>query len=70
MEKTLRTANQSALEDAMHIWFTQMRSLGKPISEPLICEVLQMNEKLDGPTDFKASISWLKNIKISHGIRE
>lgn len=69
--KTTRTAKNSALEDAMYIWFTQRRSLGEPISGPLICEkAIQMNEKLGGPTDFKASSGWLKNFKMRHGIRE
>lgn len=69
--KTARSANNKALEDAMYIWFTQRRSLGEPISGPLICEkALQFNEQLNGPRDFKASSGWLKNFKSRHGIRE
>lgn len=53
------------------MWFTQKRSLGEPISGPLLCEkTLQLNKKLDGPSDFKASSGWLTNFKIRHGIRE
>lgn len=69
--KTFRTANNSALEDAMYVWFTQRRSLGEPLSGPLVCEkALQFNEKLGGPADFKASSGWLRNFKLRHGIRE
>lgn len=69
--KTARSANNTALEDAMYMWFTQRRSLGEPMSGPLICEkALQFNEKLNGPKDFKASSGWLKNFKTRHGIRE
>jgi len=69
--KTARPASNKALEDAMYIWFTQKRSLGEPISGPLICEkALQFNEQLNGPKDFKASLGWLNNFKNRHGIRE
>ncbi|KAK9751248.1 Tc5 transposase DNA-binding domain [Popillia japonica] len=69
--KTARPTNNKALEDAMYIWFTQSRSLGEPISGPLICEKgLQFNEQLNGPKDFKASSGWLKDFKNRHGIRE
>lgn len=71
VRKTTRTANDSSLEDAMFLWFSQRRSLGEPVSGPLICEkALYFNEKLGGPSDFKASTGWLKNFKSRHGIRE
>lgn len=64
-------ANNTALEVAMFIWFKQKRSLGEPISGPLICErVLEFNDKLGGPSDFKNSTIWLENFKSKHGIRE
>ena len=66
----IRDSNK-ALEDAMYVWFSQRRSLGEPISGPLICEkALQFNEQLNGPKYFKASSGWLKNFKSRHGIRE
>lgn len=69
--KTARSTNNTALEDAMYMWFTQRRSLGEPISGPLICEkALQFNEQLNRQTDFKASSGWLQNFKFRHGIRE
>ena len=65
------TAKDSKLEDAVYVWFTQKRSMGEPISGPLLCEkALQFNEKLGGSPDFKASSGWLKNSKSRHGIRE
>lgn len=71
MRKTLRTANDFALEDAMYIWFTQKQSLCEPLSGPLVSEkALQFNEMLGGPSDFKASSEWLKNFKVRHGIRQ
>lgn len=71
LRKTIRTANDKSLEDAVYLWFTQRRSLGEPVSGPLICEkALYFNKKLGGSADFKASTGWLKNFKTRHGIRE
>lgn len=71
LRKTTRTAKDSSLEDAVFLWFSQRRSLGEPVSGPLLCEkALYFNEKLGGPADFKASTGWLKNFKSRHGIRE
>lgn len=69
--KTLKPANNMALEDALYLWFTQRRSLGEPISGPLLCEkALDFNQKLNGPLDFKASSGWLSKFKQRHGIRQ
>ncbi|XP_046663125.1 jerky protein homolog-like [Homalodisca vitripennis] len=47
------------------------RTKGEPISGPLLCEkAIQINKKLGGSADFKASTGWLKNFKSRHGIRE
>lgn len=71
LRKTMRTAKDNSLEDAMFLWFSQRRSLGEPISGPLIYEkALYFNEKLGSPADFKASTGWLKNFKSWLGIRE
>lgn len=71
LRKSIRSANDKSLEDAVYLWFTQRRSLGEPVSGPLICEkALYFNEKLGGSADFKASTGWLKNFKSRHGIRE
>ncbi|GFT81914.1 jerky-like protein [Trichonephila clavipes] len=69
--KTLRETNDVVLDRALHLWFSQRRSKGDPISGPLLCEkALIHNEKLGGSADFKASTGWLKMFKSRHGIRE
>lgn len=69
--KTTRTANETTLKDTVYLWFTQRRSLGKPVTGPLICEkALQFHELLGDFTDFKQSTGWLKNVKARHGIQE
>ncbi|GFT95421.1 jerky protein homolog-like [Trichonephila clavipes] len=60
-----------ARRKAFYLWFSQRRSKGDPISNPLLCEnALELNEKLGGSADFKASAGCLKNLKLHHGIRE
>ncbi|XP_069701118.1 uncharacterized protein [Periplaneta americana] len=69
--KTMRDANDSILEQAVYTWFVQRRAKRDPISGPLLCEkALELNKKLGGSSDFKASTGWLKNFKSRHGIRE
>lgn len=69
--KTLRTADNTILEDAVYSWLTERRSIGERISGPLICEkALELNRELNGPSTFKASKGWLKNFKLRHGIRK
>ncbi|XP_015276635.1 PREDICTED: jerky protein homolog-like isoform X1 [Gekko japonicus] len=67
--KTMKCAKNSMLEDALYAWFSHMRSLGEPVSGPLLCEkALEMNRKLNGNPDFKASSGWLARFKSRHGI--
>lgn len=69
--KTMKMANDSALEDAMFLWLTQKWSLEKLISGPLVHEkALEISTKLDSPKDFKTSRGWLKNFNLQHGIRK
>lgn len=69
--KVIKSAKNQELDKAMETWFTQKRSLNEPISGPLVCEkALEMNEKLGGSEDFKASTGWLQKFKSRHGIRE
>lgn len=69
--KVIKKAKNQELDKAMETWFIQKRSLNEPISGPLICEkALEVNEKLGGPEDFKASTGWLQKFKFRHGIRE
>lgn len=68
--KVLKPAQLKLLEDALFMWFVQKRSKGDPITGPLLCEkALDFNEKLGGPSDFKASTGYLRNFKARHGIR-
>ncbi|KAK9685164.1 CENP-B N-terminal DNA-binding domain [Popillia japonica] len=47
--KTMRTAKDATLDDAVFLWFTQRRSVGEPISGPLFCEkALDLNKKNGG----------------------
>ena len=69
----MKGPSNTALEDALSLftWFTQKRSLGQPISGPLLCEkALLFNQELSGNSDFKASNGWLRAFKSRHGIRE
>lgn len=69
--KVMKNAKDKELDDAVSTWFIQRRSLGEPISGPLLCEKsLELNKKLGGSEDFKASAGWLHNFKLRHGIRE
>lgn len=57
--KAMKSAQYKDLDDAVSKWFVQRRSLGEPISGPLLCEkALDLNKKLEGPSDFKASSGW------------
>ncbi len=69
--KTMKSAENEKLEEAVYVWFIQCRSKGDPISGPMVREkALLMNEKLGGAKDFKASHGWLHKFKSRHGIRE
>lgn len=52
--KTLHTAKNSALDDAVYIWLMQRGSLGEPILGPVLCaKALVLKKSLGGPLDFK-----------------
>lgn len=69
--KVMKRAKNQDLEKAMEMWFIQKMSSNEPISGAQICEkALEMNEKLGGPEDFKASTGWLQKFKCRNGIRE
>ena len=70
--KTMKTASNTRLDDALYLWFSQKRSQGIPISGPiLMAKALELNEKLDpNNQQFKASTGWLKNFQSRHGIRQ
>lgn len=69
--KTMRSAKNEALDDALYLWFAQKRSEGIPLSGPLVSEkALVFNQKFNGDPEFKASSGWLERFKNRHGIRE
>lgn len=69
--KTMRKANDTSLEDAVYMWYVQKLSQGEVVTGPLLCEkALELNSKLGGPPDFKASTGWLKNFRSRHGIKQ
>ncbi|GFY19893.1 hypothetical protein TNCV_2145861 [Trichonephila clavipes] len=52
----MREANDVVFDRALYLWFSQRNSKGDPILGPLLCEkALELNEKLGGSADFKAS---------------
>nr|XP_012140925.1 PREDICTED: jerky protein homolog-like [Megachile rotundata] len=69
-KKSMSTAENDHLESAVFLWFLQQRTIGTPITGPILCEkALQLNKKIGGSTNFKASKGWLRNFKARHGIR-
>ena len=69
--KTIKKAENEELDTALYRWFTQQRSLGVPISGPLICaKAIKLNRLMEGDPKFSASIGWLQKFKFRHGIRQ
>jgi len=61
----------SALDKGLYRWFLQMRSLGNPVSGPVLQEkVMVFNNLFNGPKDFHASNGWLHKWKKRHQIRQ
>lgn len=69
--KTMKTASNEALDEAVWIWFAQKRNEGVPVSGHMISEKASwFNEKMNGSENFKASAGWLEGFKKRHGIRQ
>lgn len=70
--KVMKMAESKDLDDAVFKWFLQQRSVGNPLSGPIVvCEKAEMfAEKMEGLSEIKASSGWLRNFKVKHGIRE
>ena len=79
--KVMRQANDNALDEALYLWFVQQRSLGAPVSGPILCEkALQLNAKIHTQEDstsssaadnnFKASKGWLWRFCNRHGMKQ
>lgn len=68
-KKRAPLVEQSDLDQALYLWFRQKRSRGDPVSGPVLKEkALQLNEKLQGSSSFKATDGYLKRFKERHGI--
>ncbi|XP_023214516.1 jerky protein homolog-like [Centruroides sculpturatus] len=68
--KTMKMAENQDLDTAVYMWYVQVRNQGQPITGPLICKkALEINKKLGGNDDFKATNGWLMRFKSRHGIR-
>lgn len=68
--KSMKAATNKDLEDVIFKWFLQQRSLGSPISGPILCEKAKILAEKLGYSSFKASNGWLRNFKSRHGVRE
>lgn len=67
----MKPAKYEELDNAMYQCFIQARSRGIPLSGPIIVtKAAEMNKKLNGDPNFKASIGWLDKFKFHHGIRQ
>ncbi|XP_054744499.1 jerky protein homolog-like [Anastrepha obliqua] len=67
MKKTLN----EKVDEALLLWFNQIRSKGIPLSGQILKEkALFFNEKLGGLKDFKASSGWLYGWQNRHGVKE
>ncbi|XP_057657371.1 jerky protein homolog-like [Diorhabda carinulata] len=53
--KTMKTATNKNLEDAVFKWFLQQRSMGNPISGPILCEKAKILAEKLGYSSFKLS---------------
>ena len=72
--KSLKLVDDGQLDKALYTWFIQQRSIGKPISGPLLQEKAkhfstQLNITETADREFKASTGWLEKFKTRHGIR-
>lgn len=58
------------MEQSLYNWFLQKRSIGDPVTGPMLKEkALEFNALLNGPLNFKASNGFLDKFKKRHNIR-
>ena len=66
--KRLRTAAHTDIEDALLLWFKQARSLGVPVSGPILQLKSRKLASALGHRGFACSTSLLEHFKTRHGI--
>ncbi|GFT10977.1 2-(3-amino-3-carboxypropyl)histidine synthase subunit 2 [Nephila pilipes] len=67
--KTMRTASNRELDQAVYDWYLEKVKNGEPVNGPLICDkALELNKLYSGSPDFKASSGWLQHFKSRHGL--
>ena len=69
VRKRLRTAKHEDIDDAVYIWFQDVRSKNIPISGPLLREKAVEYSRALGHDDFQASVGWLNRFRDRYGIR-
>ena len=69
VRKRLRTAKYENFDDAVFIWFQDVRSKNIPISGPLLREKAVEYSRALGYDDFHASVGWLNRFRDRYGIR-
>lgn len=58
------------LEQALYTWFLQKRSIGKPVTEPMLkSKALEFNELYKGTKNFKGISGFMNEFKTRHNIK-
>lgn len=70
--KSMKPSEYNELNEALHLWFTQAREKGTPISGPILMEKAKMLSEMMGESykDFSASSGWLDRWKTRYGVRK
>ncbi|GFS30004.1 2-(3-amino-3-carboxypropyl)histidine synthase subunit 2 [Trichonephila inaurata madagascariensis] len=69
LRKTMKTANNKELDQAVYDWYLEKVKNGEPVNGPMICDkALELNKLYNGAPDFKASSGWLQHFKSRHGL--
>ena len=70
--KTMKTGTHSKVDEALFLWFQQIRAKGMPVSGALLqAQAVKFHEKIEkGSTEFTASQGWLDRWKKRYGVRQ
>ena len=57
--KTMKLGDDKQLDQALYLWFKQKRTVGVPVTGPLLCtKALELSKTLNSETKFHASEGW------------